>query len=116
MSRLKRWFSLPWRRERRQAERSQPESIVAHYWTGGPPCAKTVRDISARGVYIYTKEPMYPGTNVRLTLQNNDILGEDSTPVTVAVDATVVRSDETGMGLFVPFQAADIDTLWPKQK
>ena len=112
MSRVKDWFSWLWRRERRQAKRSLTESIVAHYWTGKAPDAKTVRDISSIGIYFYTDEPMYPGTTVQLTLQNNDILGEDSSPAIVIVQATVVRCDEKGMGISGPFRQVDIDTLW----
>ena len=64
-----------WRRsrkfvERRRAPRFEPASLVAHYWTGGLPEPRPVRDIGLFGAMVQSAEPYYPGTVIRMALES----------------------------------------------
>jgi Flp pilus assembly protein TadG len=84
-------------RDRRRAERHERLPLVAHYWDGGAPTSHTVRNISARGLYIVTEQRWYPGTLVMLSLQREDIPQNDPDR-TISVNAKVIRSGDDGVG------------------
>jgi hypothetical protein len=101
LDRWDRWFSLD-PRDQRKSPRKSTVGLVAYFWTGGPPLAHSVRDISATGLYVVSEERWYPGTLVRMTLGTADN-GEQSASSAVTVLARVVRHGNDGIGLeFVP--------------
>jgi len=56
-----------------------------------------VRDISASGFYLLTKQRWYPGTLVTLALQREDMVDSDPDRC-ITVNARVVRSGTDGVG------------------
>lgn len=83
--------------DRRLASRLQKPGLVAYYFTGGPPRAHRLGDISVTGFYMHTDERWMPGTIIRMTLQLGDTRGEDPTD-TITVHSRVVRWGPDGEG------------------
>ncbi len=90
-------------KERRRAQRYSGADLVAYFWTGGhsEPC--TIRDISMSGLFLNTAEHWYPGTLVRLVVQQKDVskdrlAGKDITGRVITVQSMVVHCNE-GVGL-----------------
>jgi len=79
----------------RRAKRESVPGLVAYYFTGGTPVPHSVRDISASGVYILTKERWYKGTVVRLTLTDRH---KPTTERSITVNARAVRFGSDGVG------------------
>jgi hypothetical protein len=98
MNAQKNWFSRWWSKDSRKAERLQQPKLVAHYWTGAPPAARGIRDISSTGLYLVTQERWYPGTLLKITLQTTDVTTDILEP-SIAVLATVIRCGADGVGL-----------------
>jgi hypothetical protein len=102
---LKRWQS----QDKRKAERRQWPPLVAHYWTGAAPAAQRVRDISATGMFLLTEARWYPGTVIKITLQDTDGVARDESADedqdlarernSIAVQSRVIRQGEDGVGL-----------------
>jgi len=90
--------------ERRRAERSALPGLVAHYWDGGNPAPRKVRDISSSGIYLLTEQRWYLGTLMMITLQNNDSANDDPYR-SITVRAKVAQVGADGVGL--AFVAAD---------
>ncbi len=91
---LRNWLSS----ERRLSPRQPLPTLIAYYFTGGPPRAYQIADISSKGFYLLTEERWCPGTLVRMTLQRTDSAGgnlDDS----IAVQSLIVRQVDDGMGL-----------------
>lgn len=102
--RLARWL-FPEPSDRRNAEREPMSEFAAHFWTGGPPTAHAIRDISSTGLYVVTPERWYPGTVVRMTLTKSDGNGK-GVERSICVRVEVVRWGNDGVGLrFVPQNA-----------
>ena len=102
--RLARWL-FPEPSDRRKAEREPMSDFAAHFWTGGPPTAHAIRDISSTGLYVVTPERWYPGTVVRMTLTKSDG-NRKGAERTICVRVEVVRWGNDGVGLrFVPQNA-----------
>ena len=70
--------------------------LVAYFFTGGLPAAHKVRNISATGLYIVTKERWYPGTVIRVTLTDRN---QPNRFRSMTVYAKTVRLGSDGVGL-----------------
>jgi PilZ domain len=85
-----------------RAQRREGGRFAAYYWSDSSLREDQVKDISATGVYILTKERWAPGTEIWVTLQNAGPL-ERSRERRITTKARVVRSGDDGIGLtFVP--------------
>jgi uncharacterized protein len=80
----------------RKALRGPLPGLVAYFFTGGTPAAHGVRDISATGLYVFTKERWYLGTVVRITLTDQR---EPTVERSITLNAKVVRWGNDGVGL-----------------
>jgi hypothetical protein len=92
------WLERWWSPDPRKAPRDHADSLAAYYWTGGPPAAHQIKDISSTGLYVVTEERWYPGTLVLMTLQVTDA-GEKLTERTICVHSRAVRWGKDGVGL-----------------
>jgi len=92
------WLERWWSPDPRKAPREQPPGVAAYYWTGGPPEAHPIRDISSQGLYIVTEERWYPGTLVLVTLQDT-AAGEEVAERSICVHTRAVRWGKDGVGL-----------------
>lgn len=80
----------------RKAPRHALPHIVAYFFTGGTPVPHSLRDISATGMYVLTKERWSPGTIMRTTLTDRR---DPSTDRSITVNAKVIRWGNDGVGL-----------------
>jgi len=80
----------------RKAQREVLPGLVAYFFTGGLPAAHKVRNISATGLYIVTKERWYPGTVIRVTLTDRN---QPNRFRSMTVYAKTVRLGSDGVGL-----------------
>jgi hypothetical protein len=102
--RLLRWLNNP----RPVAKRQSKPGLVAYYWTGGPPQAHEVVNISATGLYVRTREHWLPDTVILMTLQRTGS-NPDNPEDSVSVLSKVIRQDEDGVGLeFVTSESAGL--------
>lgn len=85
-------------RERREAERQTPRSLVAYYWDGAAPVAHSIRNASSTGIYLLTEQRWYPGTMITMTLQKANS-AETDPDRSITVKTKVVRSGADGVGL-----------------
>jgi hypothetical protein len=92
------WLERWWSPDPRKAPREAAPGLAAYYWTGGPPAAHEVKDISSSGLYVVTEERWYPGTLVLMTLQISEA-GEEVTERTICVHSRAVRWGKDGVGL-----------------
>lgn len=92
------WLERWWSPDPRKAPREAAPGLAAYYWTGGPPEAHQIKDISATGLYVVTEERWYPGTLVLMTLQNS-AFGEEVAERTICVHSRAVRWGKDGVGL-----------------
>ena len=67
MTGLQRWAEAG--RDRRAGGRHREPSLMVYYWNGSVAEGRRLRDISATGAYVVTRERWYVGTIVRLILQ-----------------------------------------------
>lgn len=84
-------------RQARPERRAVPE-FVAYHNTGSAPKQENIKDISANGVYLLTKERWLPGTPVLLTIQRRGPL-EENRENRVTLRAKSVRWGKDGVGL-----------------
>ncbi|MGA2535069.1 MAG: hypothetical protein ABSF53_03570 [Terracidiphilus sp.] len=92
------WLERWWSPDPRKAPREQAPGLAAYYWTGGPPEAHPIRDLSSQGLYIVTEERWYPGTLVLVTLQDT-AAGEEAAERSICVHTRAVRWGKDGVGL-----------------
>ncbi|MGA2558226.1 MAG: PilZ domain-containing protein [Terracidiphilus sp.] len=92
------WLERWWSPDPRKAPREASPGLAAYYWTGGPPEAHQIKDISATGLYVVTEERWYPGTLVLMTLQDSGA-GEEVKERTICVHSRAVRWGKDGVGL-----------------
>src|SRR5947208_2646792 len=99
ISRLLRWLQSDL--DRRFSTRESGEGLIAFYWDGDKPKGHRVRDISRYGAYVEAGPVTWGcGTAMILTLQIESDSGFVSCPPdTVAVQAVVVRTCPTGLGV-----------------
>ncbi len=83
--------------DRRISARLPQPSLVAYYFTGGPPHPQEIGNISVTGFYMHTEERWMPGTIIRMTLQMTGTSGEGPTD-TLTVHSRVVRWGPDGEG------------------
>jgi hypothetical protein len=83
--------------DRRLTARLLKPGLVAYYFTGGPPRAHKIANISVTGFYMNTDERWMPGTIIRMTLQMIGTSGEGPTD-TLTVHSRVVRWGPDGEG------------------
>jgi len=89
-------------RDPRQRERLVNPPLIAHYWTGGPPRAHKIADLSSTGLYLVTNDRWRPGTRILITLQRTD---EERNPRDrgLAVEFMILRWGRDGLGgVFIP--------------
>ncbi len=95
------WEQNPSRKKR--AQRYPITGIVAHYWDGGAPKERAVRDISLTGAYIHATERWYVGTILTITLQQRTTQnGTAVAPLFLSIPCKVIRQDADG-GVGVKF-------------
>lgn len=98
------WFVRWWNEgvDNRSTPRETAPGVVAFFFSGGPPEAHPLRNISLGGAFVYTDEHWYRGTILRMTLSDQrDPVGLKS----ITVNAMVGRSSSEGVAfqfIFVP--------------
>src|ERR1700749_455315 len=92
------WLEKVWTSHSQRAERRSVDHFAAYRWDGSVLKHDRVRDISASGVYILTRELWQPGAVVSLTLQREGPL-QPNPEHRIAVQARVARYGEDGAGL-----------------
>jgi uncharacterized protein len=102
------WLERWWSPDPRKAPREQSPGLAAYYWTGGPPEAHPIKDISSTGLYVVTEERWYPGTLVLMTLQVT-AAGEEVAERTICVHSRAVRWGKDGVGLQFVLQNESLD-------
>jgi len=83
-------------KDRRRASRIQTQGLSAHYWTGGIPQPRDVRDIGVFGACIVAPDVFYPGTLVQITLENRAVLQDDGKNTHISVVGRVCRKTDDG--------------------
>jgi Flp pilus assembly protein TadG len=119
MGAIRSWFKKLTSSDHRKAPRTESPLLVAYYWDGSVPMSHEIRNISATGFYLLTRERWHPGTVVTMTLQRTDGTKEDSnTEQYISVMSKVVRLGQDGVGFaFVPLEAKGPDsTKAPRNK
>lgn len=93
-------------KERRAATRYPCAGLVAYYWTGGPPNACRVRDISEGGAYIETSDLWAAGTVITLTIQREVPAGaagsgvaRDAGDIPQTLHCDVMRREPSGFSV-----------------
>ncbi len=81
--------------DRRVSARIPQPGLVAYYFTGGPPKAQNIDNISVTGFFMRTDERWMPGTIIRMTLQLIGTSGEGPSD-TLTVHSRVVRWGANG--------------------
>jgi len=92
------WFRrLLWNEkpDPRSSSREPLPNLVAYFFTGGIPTPHSVRDISASGLYLQTRERWYKGTVVQMTLSDRRRATNDRS---IALYAKAVRLGGDGVG------------------
>lgn len=82
--------------ERRRAPRFEAEDLVVHYWTGGAPGAKPVRDVGLYGACIQAPEVFYPGTILQIVLEDRAAHQDHGTSQHICLYAKIIRPVEGG--------------------
>ena len=95
---------------RRTAQRQRPAFSVAYYADGGKLAVHAIRDLSASGLYLVTRDRWPIGAEVQMSLQPGGALDPNSmAPMTVRMRVTRWGAD--GVGLEFAGAAADINDL-----
>jgi Flp pilus assembly protein TadG len=113
------WIKKLTSSDHRKAPRMEAPLLVAYYWDGSVPMSHEIRNISATGFYLLTRERWHPGTVVTMTLQRTAGTEESSDPERyISVLSKVVRLGQDGVGFsFVPLEAKGPDsTNVPRNK
>jgi hypothetical protein len=112
MESVKSWIKKLTSSDNRKTLRTESPLLVAYYWDGSVPIAHEIRNISATGFYLLTRERWHLGTVVTMTLQRTAGAKESSdTKQYISVLSKVVRLGQDGVGLaFVPLEAKSSDS------
>ena len=94
---LDRWL-YPEPADKRRVARETTPGLIARFWSGGPPQAHPVRDISASGLFVVTEERWYLGTQILITL-TKPAQGKTQAESTITMHAVAVRHGSDGVGL-----------------
>jgi hypothetical protein len=100
--------------ELRRAARMSEPGVVVYYWDGATPMGRQLRDISLTGAYLYTPERWYPGTIVRLLLQDKQPPVHGPAPeahTSVSIPARVVWHGSDGVALEFLFRKPEDQNL-----
>lgn len=112
MRSLRSWFEKtfpPEEPQRPRAERRPVPGLEAIHWTGSSPGLDIVRNISATGMYLVTRE-RWPAGEVNPVRLVYPELGDDSPDRQVTLQTKAVRWGEDGMGL--TFLLPECMELW----
>ncbi len=85
--------------DRRTGRRKRWPRLVAYDSRGGALEVHGVKDLSATGLYLITEERWPLGTQVTMTLQRTDGLGDDPKSNVITVQLRVIRWGSDGVGL-----------------
>jgi hypothetical protein len=78
--------------------------MFAHYWTGGVPVPRPVRDISLCGALIHAPEVYYCGTVIRIALEARRTGENQIEPESFAgIWARIARKTKDGFGVAFVF-------------
>lgn len=83
--------------DRRRGVRREIPELVAYFWTGGPPKAYEVANISTEGFYLRTEERWIQGTTLLVSMQLGEP-GSERQPMVISVQSKVVRTGADGVG------------------
>jgi PilZ domain len=97
--------------DRRRAERRRSPELAAYLWNGSMQQQANIKDISATGLFLMTRERFAPGDVVSLTLQRRGPL-EGNFERRVSVKAKAVRWGDDGVALSFVFPAGMDLRLW----
>ena len=115
--------------ESRLASRVFEPKVVVFYWDGSVPAGHRLRDVSPTGAYLYTSERWYPGTIIRLLLQEEQVaaIGGDTavgdttvgdttvgTRASASIPARVVRHGPDGVAVEFLFRNSEDRQLLEK--
>jgi Flp pilus assembly protein TadG len=92
------WLKQAGKKER--AVRYSTPGIVAHYWDGGAPQKRVVKDISLTGAYLYASERWWTGTVIDMSFKDEGGEGETmSSGSALGLRCKVVRESTDGIGV-----------------
>jgi hypothetical protein len=95
----RKWIAQCSNPDRRSARRKRWPRLVAYDSAGGTLEVHGVKDMSANGLYLITKERWPLGSQVTMTLQRTDGLDDNPRNNTITVQLRVVRWGSDGVGL-----------------
>jgi len=93
------------------ATRRPAGGFAADHWAGSTLKHDLIRDISATGVYLLTREQWRPGTPVSLTLHRAGLQNENLQRQ-ITMQARAVRCGEDGVGLAFDIPAGVEPRMW----
>jgi hypothetical protein len=108
---LRKWLNHSFLTKRRLATRRPAGGFSACHWTDSGVQHDLIRDISATGLYLLTRERWRPGTTVSLTLQRAGLHSENLERQ-ITLQARAVRCDEAGVGLAFEIPPGMEQQLW----
>jgi len=125
---LKNWLTGPpsTPSESRRASRVFEPKVIVYYWDGSVPAGHQLRDVSPTGAYLYTSERWYPGTIIRLLLQEehappnggHTLAGAEAGitvgPASASITARVVRHGSDGVAVEFLFRSSEDRRLLEK--
>jgi PilZ domain len=97
--------------DRRTSRRKRWPKLVAYDSTGGALEVHGVKDLSAHGLYLMTKDRWPLGTQVTMTLQRTDAAGDNGKNNLISVQLRVVRWGKDGVGLAFMQSDAEVAPL-----
>ena len=108
---LRQWLNHSFLTKRRTATRRPAGGFAADHWAGATLKHDVIRDISATGVYLLTREQWRPGTPVSLTLHRAGLQNENLQRQ-ITMQARAVRCGEDGVGLAFDIPEGVEPRLW----
>jgi hypothetical protein len=108
---LKQWLNRSFPTKQRLGTRRPAGGFAAGHWTDSGLKRDVIRDISATGLYLLTRDRWQPGTPVSLTLQRAGFQGENLERQ-ITLQARAVRCHEEGVGLAFDIPPGVEPQLW----
>src|ERR1700761_5361735 len=109
---LKKWILQNPLLNRRKAIRRDIGGYAAGYWAGSDLRQDAIRDISATGVYLLTRERWQPGTPVVLILHRTGLQTTDYATESINMPARAVRCCKDGIGFAFDIPSEVDPRLW----